>query len=403
MDKQKLIEKVYGRYKIVRIIYDKRNTFLNEQRINIIESIKKHGFTATVPKYPPLEQANFNMNEYWMDVVIFNLEKNIKIITERNEEMENFISDVKYFKDKYDLVFNEVILNKPQKNCQLCKASILSCNRHSSNAQHYKLFINRAALKHLNNEREIAIDVECVSRNPLAKEPNQSRSKIPFRVACVANVITKRLKQGLMKTRPEIVFHGFWYPQDRFKTFKPVVGITTTEIINNKSKFVNYEKGRREFFRHIVDKNILIFAGARDDCAALKLPVNTKVRDIQSYYYRYIDSYNTQPVSLRYLSRYVLMSEIQETEHDPVIDARNTLLLYNKIPEEFWNQEVERPIPHPIDTSADGTLISSINNYFNTDGEIPEPTTSGSRTDKSERYYIDPFSPNFNNCGSESN
>ena len=331
------IEKLYEECRINRQnLLESRELIKLNQR-NLYTKTKKSRIYKKIVKFPPFSPIKFENNKLWIytlhDYYLQQLIELKTLITKQNENLK-VINDTA---QSYNLPLITTKTNKKLKKitCKSCTKSILPCRNHRSNKQHNKSYIN-PIVDMLPDDQVIAIDVECYD-HVVESVSKTKHLKEAFRVAAVTQ--TSPIKN---KNQCELLYHGFWRPNTKFNFYFPVTGIGNQEVNRNLDLFCDRADARDIFLRRVVKERTIVFAAAKGDIESLGFNNITNHRDIQDYFCRYPGSKATEPVKLRWLSRYILNRDIQEyskrsATHDPVIEAIVTLQLYNRIPKEFWS------------------------------------------------------------------
>lgn len=194
---------------------------------------------------------------------------------------------------------------------------------------HDKLWVERNLIKVLNNDDVIAMDIEYVTNT-------YTKQNLTFRVVASVN-----FSRGTNNMR--IIYHSLWYPNvDQYRANKFFYGASKEQIefARKDWKYITDRNiGLRTLKSEVINARKLVFCCAQGDLKSTARNHSENYYDIQWYFVRNAeeDSFGRrQPVSLKTLSKIILNHDIQRNIHDPIIDLRETFLLYKKVPPGFW-------------------------------------------------------------------
>ena len=334
LDKCEVVENS-GR-KIRNLLLEQRK---NRERIVIaLEQLKELNYRQRRRKHfnrlfrglPCREFSKFSTSTPWLDQVIVSHQR---VLNELEKSIKVQNATIYRLKQSYRAKTGRYLAIQPKINfistvCEICNKSILPCYFHKSIYKEHTC--NKELIEKLPKTVEYGLDTEQVSVLQRERKPSgePKYANKAFRVAIVANV-----------RKSPLIYHSFWLPEGKIRSYQPITHISTSEIIQNKHLFKPFKEGRKELLE-LINNRVIVFANARSDISALEIDSSDRFRDIQTYYKVFNDrNHSWEAKGLDYLIRNILLKEDRAGKHDPSSDSRYTLTLYRLIPKTHWEVE----------------------------------------------------------------
>ena len=342
-----------------RIYLDKNKTVITESKFN-------KRFRVWFPEDDHMRLPTFNLNEFWLLTLYEYYQEQYEQLKEIELLYKSIIEGIqnlsKIFNDPLPEYSKEVIAKGPPA-CSDCKRIMFECRKHRRAPEHKKHYYNKLA-DQFTADTVIAIDTEfCQSDEKCTA--TQKFWPIPYRVAAYSFVKSRK------RAIPTIIYHSFWDPGEKFRIYTPVTGLTKSDIsrAQRENLFIPADEGRKFLKEVVIQDRSLVFAGAKQDLKALNLELSNKVYDTQDFFNRNPLNRNKQPVKLSWLVKNILFDNIQEFNeissiHNPAVDAKYTLILYSKIPKEFWTLNEQENYSPPLLINSYDKLISIFEDKF---------------------------------------